>query len=303
MSSDHEDSGTVVITSAGQKSSAEAEREACLVLLHPPQGDLGRRTPLSRPLYVVGRDGVADLVIVSDAVSRRHARLSRDGKGRWLVDDLDSTNGTYVNEERVGREVLRDGDQLRFGDTIFKFLSGENVETAYYEEIYRMTILDGLTGVHNKRYFVEFLERELASAHRHKRALALVMFDIDHFKSINDTHGHLAGDAVLKQLARRIQPRIRREDLFARYGGEEFAAILTVTDLAGGIRFADAVRRIIERDPFDFDGEMINVTISAGVGSVDCEPDLTMSDLIRRADDNLYAAKHAGRNRVVPEPE
>lgn len=303
MSSDHEDSGTVVITAAGQKSRSEPEREACIVLLHPPQADLGRRTPLSRPLYVVGRDGVADLVIVSDAVSRNHARLSRDGKGRWTVDDLDSTNGTFVNEVRVGREVLRDGDQLRFGDTIFKFLSGENVETAYYEEIYRMTILDGLTGVHNKRYFVEFLERELASAHRHKRPLALVMFDIDHFKEINDSRGHLAGDTVLKQLARRIQPRIRREDLFARYGGEEFAAILTVTELAGAIHFADAVRRIIARDPFELDGEMVSITISAGVGIVECEPDLTMSDLIRRADNNLYAAKRAGRNRVVPAPE
>src|SRR5690606_8080158 len=148
---------------------------------------------------------------------------------------------------------LRDGDQVRFGDAIYKFLAGSNIEAQYHEEIYRMTILDGLTGVHNKRYFLEFLERELAAARRHAHPLSLVMFDIDHFKQINDDRGHLAGDAVLKALAGRFKHRIRREDLLARYGGEEFAVVLNGTGLDGARAFAEDLRRRVESEPFSFD--------------------------------------------------
>lgn len=274
--------------------------EACIILLHPPGPDLGKRTRLSNSAYVIGRDAEADLVINRNSVSRQHSRLIRRDGALWWVEDMGSTNGTFVNEARVTSAPLRDGDQLRFGDAIFKFLSGSNVESAYHEEIYRMTIIDGLTGVYNKRYLGEFMERELARAHRHQHPLTLVMFDIDHFKRINDDLGHLAGDAVLKELCNRVKPRIRREDLFARYGGEEFAAILTVTGLEGGIRFAEHVRAIVAQAPFAFDSEMIPVTISLGVSCVYNEPDLGTDALIKRADDNLYEAKRRGRNQVVP---
>ena len=126
----------------------------------------------------------------------------------------------------VQRSHLRDSDLVKIGSAIFKFLSGSGIETAYHEEIYRMTIVDGLTGAHNKRYFVEFLEREIARCSRYGRPLSLLMFDIDHFKQINDVHGHLTGDFVLKELARRLLARIRKEELLARYGGEEFAVVL-----------------------------------------------------------------------------
>ena len=182
---------------------------------------------------------------------------------------------------------------------IYKFLVGTNVEAAYHEEIYRLAILDGLTGVHNKRYFLEFLERELASSQRHGHPLTLVMFDIDHFKALNDTRGHLAGDHVLRTLSSRIQPRMRREDLLARYGGEEFAAVLNSTDLAGGIGFAENIRHRIQAAPFEFDGESFTITVSLGVGSVANEQGVDPAALIARADEKLYAAKRAGRNRVV----
>ena len=239
-------------------------------------------------------------MIDRNSVSRLHSRLVRNAETEWWIEDMGSTNGTFVNDARVSRQALRDGDKIRFGDAIFKFLSGSNIENDYHEEIYRMTIVDGLTGAHNKRYFLEFLERELARAHRHNQPLTLVLCDLDLFKRINDDLGHLAGDSVLKEFAGRIRPRIRREDLFARYGGEEFAAILTVTSLEGGVRFAEDIRQLVEERPFRFDRQEIYITTSLGVACVLDEPSVDAQSLIHRADENLYKAKERGRNRVVP---
>jgi two-component system cell cycle response regulator len=299
VSDKQRNSGTLILSRPVEVAARDKDPgEACLVLLHPPGPDIGRRTPLTQRSYVVGREN-ADLVIPRSAVSRQHSTLSVDDAGEWWLADLGSTNGTFVNEERVERRQLADGDQIRFGDAIFKFLNGQNIESAYHEEIYRMTILDGLTGIHNKRYFLEFLEREIAVASRHGHALALVMFDVDHFKKVNDQRGHLAGDAVLKELANRIKVRVRREDLFARYGGEEFACVLCSTALEGGVVFAENLRKIVAEKPSMFDGQPISFTISLGVAAVEASTKDAAS-LIKAADDRLYEAKRAGRNRVVP---
>jgi len=275
--------------------------DACLVNLHPPGPDIGRRIPLLNTQYIVGRDSEAGLVVSRSSVSRQHARLFADADGNWWVEDLNSTNGTFVNEVRCTRPIeLRDADQVRFGDAIYKFLSGSNIESAYHEAIHNMAIQDGMTGIHNKRYFMEFLEREIAVCQRHDHPLTLVMFDVDHFKKVNDNHGHLAGDAVLKDLAYRIRPRIRREDLFARYGGEEFACVLPSTALAGGIVFAEHLRSLIEERPCMFENQLIPFTISLGVTTMQRETGVDAAALIKRADENLYVAKRGGRNRVVP---
>ena len=291
--------GTLFLKPVKVESGPAAAGDACLILLHPPGPGLGARTPLTRDEYVIGRGPENDLVAERDSVSRRHARLFRSDTEGWCLEDLGSTNGSFIDDIRIQRQPLADGNQLRIGDVIYKFLVGANVEAAYHEEIYRLAILDGLTGVHNKRYFLEFLERELASSQRHGHPLTLVMFDIDHFKALNDTRGHLAGDHVLRTLSSRIQPRMRREDLLARYGGEEFAAVLNSTDLAGGIGFAENIRRRIQAAPFEFDGESFTITASLGVGSVANEQGVDPAALIARADEKLYAAKRAGRNRVV----
>ncbi|MCE9575818.1 MAG: GGDEF domain-containing protein [Deltaproteobacteria bacterium] len=297
--SDKRNSGTLVLSRPVEAVAKPTERgEACLVLLHPPGPDIGKRTPLVERNYVIGREN-ADLVIPRSAVSRQHSQLAVDQAGDWWVSDLGSTNGTFVNEERVDRRRLADGDQVRFGDAIFKYLNGTNIESAYHEEIYRMTILDGLTGIHNKRYFLEFLERELAVAIRHRHALSLVMFDVDHFKKVNDQRGHLAGDAVLKDLSARIKARVRREDLFARYGGEEFACVLASTAIEGAVVFAEHIRQLIAERPCMFDGTGISYTVSLGVAALGTTP-LDAAGLIKQADDNLYAAKRGGRNRVIP---
>jgi diguanylate cyclase (GGDEF)-like protein len=300
MSEDNRNGGTLILARPLDVEPKRERGEACLVLLHPPGPDIGRRMALVKPSYVVGRENDVDLVIPRSSVSRNHSRLTIDDDHGWWVQDLGSTNGTFVNEERIVSRLLSDGDQVRFGDVIYKFLSGTNIESAYHEEIYRMTILDGLTGVHNKRYFLEFLERELAGAVRHAHPLTLVMFDVDHFKKINDTRGHLAGDEVLKDLTNRIKPRIRREDLFARYGGEEFACVLPSTALAGGVVFAEHLRSLVAERPTPFEDNPIPFSISLGVATVHNEGKIDAESLIKRADDNLYMAKRNGRNRVVP---
>src|SRR6185295_10150347 len=233
-----------------------------------------------------------------DSVSRKHAHLEQRGTIWFAVDD-NSTNGTYVNDDQIVREIkLSNGDRIKIGPTIFKYLSGQDVEAQYHEEIYRMTIIDGLTQAHVKRYLMESLEKEMIRARRHARDLSFIMFDIDHFKKINDFHGHLAGDFVLKELARIVQSRIRRDEVFARYGGEEFAIILPETNMEGAKALADGLREKIESSRFVFQGDNIPVTVSIGVAIL-TENDKTALDLIRSADGKLYEAKRSGRNRVV----
>jgi two-component system, cell cycle response regulator len=298
---DYRERGTLVMQRPlGPAEKVAPSGDACLVNLHPPGPDIGRRIPLVERQYTVGRDNDSSLVVSRSSVSRQHARIYQE-RDAWWVEDLGSTNGTFVNETRcAGPQQLTDSDQVRFGDAIYKFLSGSNIESAYHEAIHNMAIQDGMTGIHNKRYFMEFLDREIAVAARHGHPLTLVMFDVDHFKSINDTCGHLAGDAVLKDLTARIKPRIRREDLFARYGGEEFACVLPSTALPGGIMFAEHLRTLIEERPCLFDSQRIAYTISLGVTTLHRETGADAMALIRRADENLYAAKRGGRNRVVP---
>ena len=277
---------------------APTNRDACVVLIYPQGAEMGRRFPLDKDEFVLGRGSDCDIQVDRDSVSRRHAKIVRAEDG-WAVEDLNSTNGSYVNDVQImPRSPLRDGDLVKIGAAIFKFLSGENVEVAYHEEIYKMTIVDGLTGVHNKRYFQEFLDREIARCLRHGRPLALVMLDIDHFKKINDTHGHLTGDHVLRELAKRLNGRMRREELLARYGGEEFAIVLPETGKTGALEFGEQLRGLVARDAFEFEGDKLEVTISVGVAVLDGEQ-VDIDTFIKRADDNLYAAKRGGRNMVI----
>ena len=274
-----------------------ATKEACLVLIYPPGPQMGRRYTLDRAETHIGRGSDCAIVVDFDSVSRRHACVSRRA-GATIVTDLKSTNGTYVNEEPISRVALANGDLVQVGNAIFKFLTGGDVETDYHEAIYRMTIIDGLTGAHNKRFLLDFLDRELARALRYGRPMSLVMFDIDHFKRVNDDHGHLTGDQVLREIARRVSGRIRREELLARYGGEEFAVVLPESDNEGAIAFAEQLRRLIADHPVEFEGNLIEVTVSLGVATIVGQP-TDATGLIRVADENLYLAKNGGRNRVV----
>ncbi|MBN1945418.1 MAG: GGDEF domain-containing protein [Bradymonadales bacterium] len=280
--------------------------EACLVVING--ADLGKRHPLTRLSTVIGRSSKTDIQIDDESISRNHAMIVNRGD-RYLLKDLGSTNGTYVNDRPTDEIDLRDGDLVKIGRTIFKFLSGQNIESAYHEEIYRLTTTDGLTQIYNKRFFIENLEREMSRCLRYARDLSLVMFDIDHFKNVNDTFGHLTGDAVLKQLAQRIQTAIRRDDIFARYGGEEFTILTPEVPKEGALHLAEKLRGMVASKPFNFDGVDVPITISLGVADLrdyvhefhqgELPTDFDALELIRMADKQLYQAKNRGRNRVA----
>ncbi|HEV3142507.1 MAG TPA: GGDEF domain-containing protein [Gemmataceae bacterium] len=276
-----------------------ANRNACLVHIYPTGSQMGQRYELSDVELIIGRGEDTDIRIADNSISRRHARLVPMSRG-IVVKDLGSTNGTFVNDEPIqGSRVLQDGDYLRIGNCIYRFLAGGNVESEYHEEIYRLTIVDALTQVHNQRALLEFLERELGRSARHSRPLALLMIDIDLFKKVNDDLGHLAGDFALRGLATLVTRSVRQEDLFARYGGEEFALVLVETTLKEAMEVADRLRKTIGEHIFTFETKPFHITVSIGVASTTGDETLATQDMIRVADEKLYEAKHNGRNQVV----
>ncbi|MDX9723045.1 MAG: GGDEF domain-containing protein [Myxococcota bacterium] len=281
---------------------------ACLVVIRG--ADLGKRFELGKQSTILGRSPQADIQLEDDAISRNHAMISIESEAAF-VRDMESTNGTYVNDVPVSRKRLEDGDRIKIGAMIFKFLSGSNIENAYHEEIYRLTTTDGLTQVFNKRYFLESLEKETRRSMRHHRDLALLILDLDHFKQINDNFGHLAGDSVLRQVAQNLSSIVRRDDVVARYGGEEFALICPETDKRQASVLAEKLRAAIAAERFRFDAYLIPVTISVGVAELvelvdpgeesTLAPEEVMMSFIRMADERLLEAKRSGRNRVVAE--
>ena len=270
-------------------------RPACLVVIH---GDnIGRKYDLDVEVLTIGRGRDNDICVNHRSVSRNHVEVHVDDRGAELRD-LRSTNGTYVNDQPVGSVYLRDGDRIKVGKTVLKFISGSNVEAAYHEQVYTMTRYDALTGVYNRRTFDEKIAEEVARAHRYRRPLALLMFDIDHFKRCNDTHGHRAGDYVLSQVAQLVKQRVRKDDFVARYGGEEFAVIVSELEPPGPSHLAEELRRLIESAQVVFEGTHIPVTVS--IGLVSWLPRFeTAGQMIEAADQCLYRAKSSGRNRVV----
>jgi diguanylate cyclase (GGDEF)-like protein len=248
---------------------------------------------------MLGRGDDCDIRLQDHSVSRRHAKIEPTAEG-FFVHDQQSTNGTFVNDRQLDNScLLQDGDYLRVGNCIYRYLAGGNIEAEYHEEIYRLTILDGLTQIHNQRYLTEFLDREVVRSQRHARPLSVLMFDVDKFKSINDTYGHLCGDFILRELTDVIRTSVRKEDLFARYGGEEFVVVLVESNREESVGVAERIRESVADHQFRFESTPIKMTISIGVASTTGDMAMTPSNLLRTADENLYQAKRAGRNKVV----
>jgi len=277
---------------------SSTRRDACVVHIYPTGPGMGARYALTDAPMVIGRGNDCDIRINDHSVSRRHARIQPGADGYYAVD-LQSTNGTFVNDVPASICKLNDGDYLRVGNCIYRFLAGGNVEAEYHEEIYRLTIIDALTDIHNKRYLLEFLDRELSRSARYGRPLALIMLDLDRFKAINEDLGHLGGDFTLREVASCVKGHVRKEELFARYGGEEFAVVLPETTLEGGVAVAERIRAQVEQHCFQYEGKAFPVTVSVGVAATTGEDAPTPNDLISRADEKLFQAKHDGRNRVI----
>lgn len=271
----------------------------CLALIYRRNGlPLVKRTNLDRPVIRIGRGTDNDIVLEDEEVSRRHARVEARG-GVWVLMDVGSTNGTFINgRELEGYVKLERGDLVKLGSHIFKFLAGSDVESAFHDEIYRLTITDNLTGLPNRRALGDELARELSRARRHDLPTSFLMIDIDHFKHINDTFGHQAGDAVLVNVAAAVRSQTRNQDTVARFGGEEIAVLMPQTTIADAVSVAERIRAAVEALVSRYRGNEIRVTVSLGCAALS-EADIHFEDLVRRADDKLYEAKHAGKNRVA----
>lgn len=264
-----------------------------ILQIHPVDLDSGLIT-LGEKAFVVGRAPNSDLMISERAVSRRHAKFEKTESG-YEVTDLDSTNGTWINEQRVESTKLKSGDRIRIGGRVFKFIATDKLEAQYHEAVYSMMTKDSLTQAWNKRYLLDMLSRELKRRERTGRPLSLLIMDLDFFKKVNDTYGHLVGDELLRQTASRIRATIREEDIFARFGGEEFCVVLSDTNIDEARACAERCLNAISETPFDTEAGNINCTISVGVTEAQENP--TSTELIKLADDNLYRAKELGRNQ------
>jgi two-component system, cell cycle response regulator len=277
---------------------AKARRvNAYLIVL---QGsNVGSMYKIDGPEVLIGRASAAGLRIEDDGVSRKHARIVQKN-GELFIEDLESANGTVVNGERIRSQPLQDGDKIRFGSTtILKFTYHDNLDESFQQHMYEAAIRDALTKAYNKKHFIDRLETEFAYAKRHRTALSLVMFDLDHFKKVNDTYGHLAGDAALVTVARLATSLVRSEDTLARYGGEEFAIICRGIGANQAAVLAERVRATIHEAVIEWQGQRLPVSISAGVAGLPEFDAPSPVELVGAADEALYASKHAGRNRVT----
>jgi two-component system cell cycle response regulator len=258
---------------------------------------LGKLCTLEKGKTVLGRSAQADIPLKDSGVSREHSEIKVDGE-KVTIKDLGSTNGTFVNNKRITKYVLKDGDKIQISSaTVFKFILSDESEKVFHDELYRMGVMDPVTNIYNKRYFTERLKQEFSLAKRNKTELSLIMIDLDFFKKINDTYGHLAGDFVLGKLSEVFSSLTRDEDIVARYGGEEFVAILPGSGEEGAVICAERIREKIAQTPLLFEGEKINSTVSIGIATLD-ENNLFGSpeDFIEAADNCLYNSKKSGRN-------
>ncbi len=272
-------------------------RSACVVVIHGE--GLGRRADIGDAPVLVGRSQEADICIAHRSVSREHCRIWREGDD-YRVRDLGATNPLRVNEQVAAEATLADGDHVTVGESILKFISHTSVEASYHEEIYQLATQDALSELYNRRHFIEMADKEIARARRHRRPLALCIIDVDLFKPVNDRHGHIAGDEVLRGIAARVAEHVRNEDVAARIGGEEFAVLLPECDAEAASGFAERLREAVAATAFSPGGEPQRITVSIGIATLD-DRRTTRNALMAAADLALYRAKKEGRNRVCVE--
>lgn len=253
----------------------------------------------------LGRGKSADIFIPDPGLSRLHARIvprTVSAGLRHLLIDCGSTNGTFVRGRRIDQPVwLCDGDRIGLGcRTVLRFSLQDPLEEQALLRVHQSALHDRLTGVHNRGVLDDRLQSELALSARRGTAIAVLLSDIDYFKNINDTHGHAAGDAVLKTVARGIQAAVRPEDVVARYGGEEFAVIFRAVSREEALTLAEQVRAQVANDYTPWRDAPLRVTVSVGVAHVPVVKKFDSPALLTEsADEALYRAKQAGRNRVV----
>lgn len=279
----------------------EDERQAFLIVLSG--ANIGKNHRLTEGLNGIGRSRKCEVVLEEDGVSRRHAEIEITSDGTALLADCGSTNGTYVDGRRLKageRAALTDGARLMLGGSmVLRYSLQDQLDEKFQQKLYESAVRDGLTGAYNKGYILDRLDQEFSYSERHKTPLSLVVFDLDLFKRVNDTHGHDVGDIVLREVSKTILEAIRPEDVFARYGGEEFVLLMRESTLAHAMRTAERLRKAIEDLEIEVGAmEPLKITSSLGVASTDGGWHKNGRRLFVQADRNLYRAKQSGRNEV-----
>jgi diguanylate cyclase (GGDEF)-like protein len=296
MSGDADETTTILDSTSIDRPESKRDRAYLIVLAG---SNVGEMHPLDREM-TLGRGAGVGLRLRDEGVSRVHCRISQDSFGDVYVEDLGSSNGTYCNGEQVVKQVLADGDKIQIGRTaILKFTYHDQLDESFQRKMFDSALRDSLTQAFNKRYFTDRLESELRFARRHGTPLALLLFDLDHFKKINDTHGHIAGDEALIAFAAHVSDRIRNEDVFARFGGEEFAIISRGISRDEAVVFAERLRREIAGLEIETDDVTFQITVSIGIATFPESPVSTPDELLKAADAALYRAKENGRNQVA----
>ncbi len=275
-----------------------SKRQAVLLVMTGPT--TGQTIYLeTKDEWSLGRSTQCDVSFHDASVSRQHCRVFFKRPNQWVIEDLQSSNGTYVNNERIQTRALNSGDKIQLGSTmVVKFVLQDELEASFQRELYESATKDALTSLYSKRFFFDQLDVEFKYHRRIRKPLSIALVDIDFFKKINDTRGHLAGDYVLKEMGRLLLHVLRRGDLVGRYGGEEIIYMLRETPLPGAKIFAEKIRKLVEEHPFYYEKSQIRVTVSIGIASSTEENFDTPADLIKAADEFLYKAKQTGRNRV-----
>jgi len=268
---------------------------------------VSERFVLDNPANVIGRDVAAEVKIADGEVSRRHAVIlwsNHDDpdapEPRCVLEDCGSTNGTFLNNHKIHHaKVLKDGDQVRVGRTVLGYFVKDERVLELDQMLLSMALRDALTGLAKREVFFSELHREFERAKRHSRPLSLALLDIDHFKRINDDHGHLIGDEALRRVSDLIRLSMREGDLSGRYGGEEFGVVFPETEMNGALLAVERIRQAIEQTPLKMaDGSEINLTISCGLATLR-DGDEDKLELLDAADQCLLEAKRTGRNRTV----
>jgi two-component system, cell cycle response regulator len=263
--------------------------------------------PLEREEVILGRALEADVRVNDKKVSRQHARITtvrggEDEQPSYILTDLDSRNGIFLNGQRIKQETLQNGDKITIGEHILRFEMLDEIDREYQRQIRRLLSHDDLTGLLSSRSFFSELRREASRSDAEKRPFCVLMMDVDYFKNVNDTYGHLTGSKTLEEIGLCITQILRSGDVASRFGGEEFAAFLMDAELSQGIVAAERIRATIEEQKFSVirqgkPTESHHITISIGVASF---PDDSSDpiELVEMADSALYRAKREGRNRV-----
>jgi diguanylate cyclase (GGDEF)-like protein len=251
----------------------------------------------------IGRDSLSDVVLEGLEISRYHAEIYFQQKSIPIIKDI-SSNGILINRKPYNKteQILCNNDSIQIGkDNLFKFVYLDDVEIKSQIQLYSATLTDPLTQIGNKRYFNDSFDKEFSYHMRYQLFMGLLIIDLDHFKKINDKHGHQVGDKIIKLFAQRLKGTLRNESTLARIGGEEFAVIIRNASKRQIISIAERILHSINSSPFAIGGEKLPVTASIGISVFSTESKNSKKRLFEDADKRLYQAKENGRNRICYE--